>query len=404
MPLKKNGYDAGIWIAAAAAFSIILSSWGCQSGHGQQAAPPPIPEVATVTIEPGEVELTTELPGRTSACRVSEIRPQVNGIIRERLFQEGADVKAGQLLYRIDPAPFQVALDSARASLGRVRANLPSIKSRAGRYQALLADRAVSQQDYDDAAAVVEQTLAEIEYWKTAVEAARINLDYTRVTAPISGRIGRSSVTDGALVTAYQPLALATIQQLDPIYVDVTQSSAELLRLKRNLESGRLKADAENRKKVQILLEDATPYPLEGTLQFREVTVDPATGSFTLRIVVPNPEQLLLPGMFVRAVVKEGVAQQAILVPQQGVSRTAKGEPTALIVDHTDTVQRRMLTLNRAIGNQWLVSSGIAAGDRVVVEGMLNVRPGAAVRAVSLAPPNAGADSPAPNALPAKSN
>jgi membrane fusion protein, multidrug efflux system len=395
MPLTKKGCGTVRWIAAIAVLSIILSSWGCQNDHGQQAAPPPIPEVATVTITPGEVELTTELPGRTSACRISEIRPQVNGIIRKRLFQEGADVKAGQLLYQIDPAPFQVALDSTRASLGRVKATLPSIRSRAGRYKALLADRAVSKQDYDDAAAAVEQSLAEIEYWKTAVEAARINLDYTRVTAPISGRIGRSSVTDGALVTAYQPQALATIQQLDPIYVDVAQSSAELLQLKRNLESGRLKTDAENRKKVRILLEDATPYPLEGTLQFREVTVNPATGSFTLRIVVPNPEQLLMPGMFVRAVVKEGIAQQAILVPQQGVSRTTKGEPTALVVDQTGTVQLRLLTLNRAIGNQWLVSSGISAGDRVVVEGMLNVRPGATVRAVALT---------ASNAQPAKSN
>jgi membrane fusion protein (multidrug efflux system) len=335
---------------------------------------------------------------------VSEIRPQVNGIIQKRLFQEGADVKAGALLYQIDPAPFQVALDSAKASLGRAQANLPAIRSRAERYRELLVDRAVSRQDLDDASAAVGQVLAEIEYWKTAVEAARINLDYTRVTAPISGRIGRSGVTDGALVTAYQPLALATIQQLDPLYVDVTQSSAELLRLKRNLESGRLKTNEENRRKVRLLLEDATAYPLEGTLQFRDVTVDPATGSFTLRIVVPNPDYLLLPGMFVRAVVREGIAQQAILVPQQGVSRNAKGEPTALIVDAAGIVQQRMLTLNRAIGDQWLVSSGLLAGERLVVEGMLNVRPGASAKAVAMENPKSGEQIPNKTSLPAKSN
>ena len=207
---------------------------------------------------------------------------------------------------------------------------------------------------------------------------------YTKVSAPISGRIGKSNVTDGALVTAYQPTWLATIQQLDPIYVDVTQSSAELLRLKRNLEAGRLTADGEKGRMVRILLEDGTPYPMEGKLEFRDVTVDPATGSFTLRIVVPNPEHLLLPGMFVRAVVQEGIAEQAILLPQQGVSRTPKGDPYALIVDEAGTAQQRMLTLNRAIGDKWLVSSGISQGDRVIVEGMLNVRPGAAVKAVPL--------------------
>jgi membrane fusion protein (multidrug efflux system) len=345
-----------------------------------------------VTIAPWQIELTTELPGRTSAYLVSEIRPQVNGIIQKRLFREGSDVKTGQLLYQIDAAPFQVAHDSARASLGKAEANLPSIRSRAERYRELLVDKAVSQQDYDDAAAAVEQAKAEIEYWKAQVEAARINLGYTRVTAPISGRIGRSSVTDGALVTAYQPACLATIQQLDPIYVDVTQSSTELLRLKRNLETGQLTADRKNGKAVRILLEDGSPYPEEGTLQFRDVTVDPATGSFTLRIVVPNPEHLLLPGMFVRAVVQEGIAEQAILVPQQGVSRNPKGEPIALIVDAADTVQQRMLTLDRAIGDQWLVSSGLVAGDRVIVEGMLSVRPNSAVKVAPMSPARTGGE------------
>jgi membrane fusion protein (multidrug efflux system) len=380
-------------LVALSALASLLLLGGCESsGHGQTAGPPPIPEVAVVTIEPQQVELTTELPGRTSSYLVAEIRPQVNGIIQKRQFKEGSDVKAGQLLYQIDPAPFQATYDSAKASLAKAEANLPSIRSKASRYKELLVDKAVSQQDYDDAAAAVEQAKAEIEYWKASVEAARINLGYTRVTAPISGRIGRSSVTDGALVTAYQATALATIQQMDPIYVDVTQSSAELLRLKRNLETGQLSADGKNGRKVHILLEDGTPYPMEGMLQFRDVTVDPATGSFTLRIVVPNPEQLLLPGMFVRAVVQEGIAEQAILAPQQGVSRNTKGEPIALVVDDADTVQQRMLTLNRTIGDQWLVASGLSAGDRVIVEGMLSARPGTAVKAVPFNNPKAAAE------------
>lgn len=382
----------------------LLVTAGCERGHSQQAAPASVPEVATVAVETQSVELSTELPGRTSAYLVAEIRPQVNGLIQKRLFREGSDVKAGQLLYQIDPAPFQVAYDSAKASLGKAQANLPSIRSRAERYKELLVDKAVSQQDYDDAVAAVEQAKAEIEFWKTSVEGARINLGYTRVTAPISGRIGRSNVTDGALVTAYQPTWLATIQQLDPIYVDVTQSSAELLRLKRNLEAGRLTTDGDNDRKVRILLEDGTPYPMEGTLQFRDVTVDPATGSFTLRIVVPNPDQMLLPGMFVRAVVQEGIAQQAILLPQQGVSRTPKGEPVALVVDEAGTVQQRMLTLNRAIGDKWLVASGIAVGERLIVEGMLNVRPGMAVKAVSLSSPKPTAEAASPKQPPAQTN
>ncbi len=391
MQLNKVVNRSPGWTVAVAVLASLLGLTGCQDSQGNGAVPAPVPEVATVTIEPGPIELTTELPGRTSAYLISEIRPQVNGIIKKRMFREGSDVKAGDLLYQIDPAPFQVAHDSAKASLGKAQANLPSIRLRVERYKELLVDKAVSQQDYDDAAAAVEQAKAEIEYWKTAVEAARINLGYTRVTAPISGRIGRSSVTDGALVTAYQMTALATIQQLDPIYVDVTQSSAELLRLRRNLATGELTADEKSGKKVRILLEDGTPYPVEGALQFRDVTVDPTTGSFTLRIVVPNPQDLLLPGMFVRALVKEGIAEQAILVPQQGVSRNPKGEPIALLVDAAGTVRQRVLTLNRAIGDQWLVASGLSGGERVIVEGMLKVRPGAAVKTVPFQGPASGA-------------
>ena len=358
---------------------------GRGSGHGKsQTAQPSLPQVFTMTVEQQQVQLSTELPGRTAPHLVSEIRPQVNGIIQKRLFREGSDVKAGDLLYQIDPAPFQAAYDSAKASLARAQANLPSVQSKASRFKELLADKAVSQQDFDDATAAHDQARADIEYYKAAVETARINLGYTRVTAPISGRIGRSTVTDGALVTAYQTSALATIHQLHPIFVDVTQSTAELLRLKRNLEAGRLSADGKNGKTVRILLEDGTVYPVEGILQFSDVMVDSSTGSFTVRIIVPNPKNLLLPGMFVRAVVQEGIAEQAILAPQQGVTRNIKGEATALIVDDSGTVQQRLLTLNRAIGNQWLVSEGLCPGDRLIVEGMLNVRPGTTVKAVAV--------------------
>ena len=403
--MRKDDIGCGLFRYMALGASLLNGLWlmGCDRKIEAQQTPK-VPEVAIVAIQPQRVELTTELPGRTSAYRIAEIRPQVNGIVQKRLFQEGSDVKAGQLLYQIDPAPFQVAYDSAKASLGKSQANLPSIKLRVERYKEVLADKAVSQQEYDDAAASMEQAHADVEYWKAAVEAARINLGYTRVTAPIPGRIGRSSVTDGALVTAYQPVSLATIQQLDPIYVDVTQSSAELLRLKRNFETGRLSANGKDQKSVQLLLEDGTPYPLAGTLQFRDVTVDPTTGSYTLRIVVPNPENLLLPGMFVRAVVEEGISEQAILVPQQGVSRTPKGDPVALVVDASGAVQQRMLKLDRALGDQWLLASGLSAGERVIVEGMLNVRPGAVVKVVSVDGRKAGADASQTNRPPAESN
>ena len=383
MHLHKNVYVLLTWMAALLA----LVAAGCSSGAGPQAGPAAVPEVAVITLQPQRVELTTELPGRTSPYLVAEIRPQVNGIIKKRLFREGSDVKTGQLLYQIDPAPFQVSLDSAKASLGKAQANLPSLKLKEERCRELVSEKAVSKQDYDDAAAAMRQAQSEIEYWKSAVQGAAINLGYTRVIAPISGRIGKSSVTDGALVTAYQPASLATIQQIDPIYVDVTQSSAELLRLKRHFAIGKVSSNGANGRKVRILLEDGTPYPLEGILQFRDISVDPATGSYTLRIVVPNPKHLLLPGMFVRAVVQEGIMEQALLVPQQGVSRNPKGEATALVVDDAGVVQQRLLTLNRALGDQWLVSGGLKAGERLIVEGMMKVRPGAAVKAVSLGGP-----------------
>jgi membrane fusion protein (multidrug efflux system) len=392
MRKKTIGYGCFRYLAAAAL--LLNGAWLCGCGSRSEAQPAPVvPEVATITLRPQRVELTTELPGRTSAYRIAEIRPQVSGIIQKRLFEEGSDVKAGQVLYQIDPAPFQVALDSAKASLGKAQANLPSIRLKVERYQELIVDKAVSQQDYDDAVAAVQQAKAEIEYWKAQVEAARINLNYTRVTAPFAGRIGKTNVRTGTLVTAYQSQPFATVQQLDPIYVDVAQSSAELLRLRRNLETGQLSADAGTGRNVRLVLEDGSPYPLEGRLQFRDVTVDPATGSYTVRIVVPNPKHVLLPGMFVRAVVQEGVLAQAILAPQQAVSRNPKGEPIALVVDDMGTVQQRILALNRAIGDQWLVTKGLSAGECLIVEGMLKVRPGAKVRMVSLDPPKPAAES-----------
>jgi membrane fusion protein (multidrug efflux system) len=366
-----------ILIIVLGIFVFGLVSGGCKK---QEAPPQGEPEVAVITVQPERVAITTELAGRPSAFLVAEIRPQVNGLIQKRLFTEGSEVKAGQVLYQIDPALFQAALDNAIASLGRAEAGLLSIRSRFERYRDLLAEKAVSQQDYDDASAAMKQAEADVQYWKAMVETARINLGYTCVTAPISGRIGKSGVTDGALVTAYQPVALATIQQLDPIYVDVPQSTAEMLRLKRRLEDGRLNKDGTNQNAVNLIVEDGKAYPLEGTLQFRDITVDPTTGSVILRVVFPNPEGALLPGMFVRVVVKEGVNEQAILVPQQAVSRDVKGNPSAMIVDAEGKVQPRMLTLDRAIGNKWLISSGLVSGERVIVEGIQKVRPGASVK------------------------
>ena len=357
-----------------------LITSGCGS---QQAAPPPaVPEVAIVTVNSERVVLTTELPGRTSAYLVAEIRPQVNGIVQERLFNEGSDVKAGSVLYQIDPAPYQAAYNNAVAALARSEANLPPIRLKAERFKQLVALKAISQQDFDNAVAALKQAEADIEYSKTAVESARINLAYTRVIAPVSGRIGKSNVTIGALVTAHQGSPLAVVQQLDPIYVDATQSSATLLRLKRNMASGLLKGNGPNQTRVKLLLEDGTPYPLEGSVKFSDVTVDPSSGSFILRMVFPNPKYILLPGMYVRAIVQEGEVDQAILVPQQGVSRDPKGNPVALIVDGSSKVQQRMITVDRAIGDRWLVASGLAPGERVIVEGAQKVRPGATVKVV----------------------
>ncbi len=368
----------------ALALTVILGGMFVMAGCGRQPEKPPqgTPEVGVVAMAPAAVTLTTELSGRVAPHLLAEVRPQVGGIIQKRLFVEGSEVKAGQVLYQIDPATYQAAYDSAKAALAKADGNLVPARLKEERYRELVAIKAVSQQEYDDASALRKQAEAEVAAGKAAVESARINLAYTRITAPISGRISRSAVTPGALVTANQASALATIQQLDPVYVDVTQSSAELLRLKRDLANGSLKADGANQTKVKLLLEDGTPYPQEGTLKFSEVTVDQSTGSVTLRALFPNPDHTLLPGMFVRAVVQEGVNAQALLVPQRGVTRNPKGEAMVMVVGAGEKVEPRVIKVSRTVGDNWLVSDGLKVGDRVILEGIQKARPGTPVKAV----------------------
>ncbi len=377
--MKKNDIKRwSITVAIIFAAGFIVSGCGKKNTGGH----PPTPEVAVITIKTEAVVTTTELTGRTSANLVAEVRPQVGGIIQKRLFTEGSDVQAGQVLYQIDPAIYQATLDNARAGLARSEANLSAIRLKADRLRELLVDKAVSQQDYDDAASALKQTQADIQYWKANVNTARINLKYTSITAPISGRIGRSNVTEGALVTAQQPTALATIQQLHPMYVDVTQSTADILRLRRQMQEGRLDQNGKNKQKVRLFMDDGSEYSLKGDLQFLDVTVDPTTGSVVLRIVFPNPKNVLLPGMFVRAIIQEGINKNAMFVPQQAVFRDPKGNPLTFVVDQNGKVEQRSLTLDRAIGDAWLISSGLAQGERVIVEGMQKVKPGISVKTV----------------------
>jgi membrane fusion protein (multidrug efflux system) len=368
-------------LLAGIAGALLLNGCGKTQPAGATLPASP-PEVGVVVIQPQRVTLTTELPGRTAAYLVAEVRPQVNGIVQKRLFTEGSDVKAGQVLYQIDPATYRATHASARASLSRAEATLVSARLKANRYRELVKINAVSQQDHDDAYAALKQAEADVESAKAALESARINLAYTRVTAPISGRIGRSTVTSGALVTANQTAALATIQHLGSMYVDVTQSNAELLKLKQNLASGLLKQGGANQARVKLLLEDGSAYPTPGTLKFSEVTVEQSTGSITLRAVFPNPKQTLLPGMFVRAIVEEGVSEQAILVPQRGVTRNSKGETLAMVVGTKEKAESRPIKVSRTIGDSWLVSDGLKAGDRVILEGLQRAKPGTVVKAV----------------------
>jgi len=383
---------AGLALVASAGLA------GCSPSAAPTPAAPPAPQVSVLTIQARQVALKTVLPGRTSPTVIAEVRPQVTGLVQARNFREGSEVKQGAALYQIEPATYQAALDSAKAALARAEATRATARLKAARMKELVAIKFVSQQDYDEAAATVQQTEADVVAATAAVETARINLGYTKVTAPISGRIGRSTVTSGALVTANQATALATIQQLNPIYVDVTQSSADVVRLKRAFAKGELKKTPANAARVALMFEDGTPYAHEGSLQFSDVTVDQTTGAITLRALFPNPQGDLLPGMYVRAVIEEGVRESAIVVPQQAVTRDNKGDAIAMVVGADGKVELRKLQTARTLGAEWLIDAGLQAGERVIVEGLQRARPGTQVQAVE-AP--ATATAPAPTAPPA---
>ena len=371
------------------------------AGCARHPQPPPSapPKVGYVVVEPQSAVLTTELPGRTNAYLASDVRPQVNGIIKARLFIEGSNVHAGQVLYQIDPAPYQAAYDQAKATLANAVAAETTDKFKAQRYADLVKINAVSKQDYDDAVAADLQAQATVAQQKASLESARINLDYTKVKAPISGRIGRSALTPGALAVSGQTTALATIQTLDPIYVDVNESADEVLRLKGEMASGHLDSAGAASAKVKLILSDGTPYPQEGQLRFSEALVDTSTGSVTLRAVFPNPKALLLPGMFVRAELNEGVAPNAILAPQQAIARDEKGRATAYVVDAKNTAQARILTTTRAVGDKWLVTSGLNPGDHLIVDGLLMIHaPGQPVQPVLATPGSASSGAPAASA------
>ncbi len=374
--MNKNRGLAPLAAVLMLSGSFVLT--GCDDNKSQQAAQQQPPEVGVVTLKNEPLKITTELPGRTSAFRVAEVRPQVSGIILKRNFVEGSDVKAGQSLYQIDPATYQAAYDSAKADLAQAEANARVAQLTITRYKPLLGTKYISQQDYDTAAGTAAQTAAAAQAARANVETARINLAYTKVTSPISGRIGKSSVTEGALVSNGQTTALATVQQLDPMYVDVTQSSDDFLRLRAELESGQLKQN-DGKANVTLLMQNGNAYPQTGTLEFSDVSVDETTGSITLRAIFPNPDNRLLPGMFVRARLDEGTNPTALLVPQQGVTRTPTGQATAMVVGADNKVESRNITANQAFGDKWLVTEGLKEGDRVITTGIQRAKPGAQV-------------------------
>ncbi|MES0265884.1 efflux RND transporter periplasmic adaptor subunit [Citrobacter sedlakii] len=352
---------------------------GCND-QGEQQAHASEPQVTVHVVNTAPLAVTTELPGRTTAFRIAEVRPQVSGIVLKRNFTEGSDVEAGQSLYQIDPATYQADYDSAKGELAKSEAAAAIAHLTVKRYVPLVGTKYISQQEYDQAIADARQADAAVTAAKAAVESARINLAYTKVTSPISGRIGKSSVTEGALVTNGQATELATVQQLDPIYIDVTQSSNDFMRLKESLEQGSLHKDNAS-SSVELVMENGQAYPLKGALQFSDVTVDESTGSITLRAVFPNPQHTLLPGMFVRARIDEGVQPNAILVPQQGVTRTPRGDATVLVVNNESKVESRPVIASQAIGDKWLISEGLQPGDRVIVSGLQKARPGTKVKA-----------------------
>lgn len=353
---------------------------GCDDGIKENQ--PPVPQVTVHTVVPGPLPLTTELPGRTAAWRIAEVRPQVSGIILKRNFQEGGEIAAGESLYQIDPATYLADVESAKASLAKAQASAAMAHLTLKRYAALQGTHYVSKQDYDQAAANARQADASVLASRAALDSARINLAWTKVTSPISGRIGKSSVTEGALVQQGQAAALATVQQLDPIYVDLTQSSNDYLRLKASLQQGTLKR-SEGKSNVTLVLDSGEIAPQKGTLEFSDVTVDESTGSITLRAVFPNPDHTLLPGMFVRARIDQGIQPNAMLVPQQGVTRTPRGEAVVMIVNAQDQVESKVVDASQAVGNNWLVSAGLKPGDRVVISGLQRIRAGMKVHASS---------------------
>ncbi|PWC15055.1 efflux transporter periplasmic adaptor subunit [Brenneria roseae subsp. americana] len=361
---------------------------GCDSSENQQAdAQQQAPEVGIVTLKTQSLNVTTDLPGRTNAYRIAEVRPQVGGIILKRNFVEGSDIQAGASLYQIDPATYEANYNSARGSLAQAQASAEIARLTVNRYKPLLGTNYISKQDYDQAVATSRQADAAVQAAQAAVDTAQINLAYTKVSSPISGRIGKSTVTEGALVSTGQTTALTTVQQLDPMYVDVTQSSNDFLQLKKELENGTLKQN-EGKATVRLLLEDGSEYGHPGTLEFSDVTVDETTGSITLRAIFPNPQHDLLPGMFVRARLESGINNNALLVPQQGITRDPRGEATAMLVGEGDKVEPRSLKTSKAIGDKWLVTEGLKEGDRVILTGLQKIRPGVQVKAQEVAQDN----------------
>ncbi|WP_031280567.1 efflux RND transporter periplasmic adaptor subunit [Photorhabdus temperata] len=368
-------------LATVLVLSGSLALSGCNDKDSQQVAEnQQAPEVGIVTLKTEPLMVTTELPGRTSAFRIAEVRPQVGGIILKRNYKEGSDVKEGTSLYQIDPATYQAAYDSAKADLAKAQANAEIARLTVNRYKPLLGTNYVSQQEFDKASADSAQANAAVQAAKAAVETARINLAYTKVTAPISGRSGKSTITEGALVSVGQPTALTTVQQLDPIYVDVTQSSDDYLRLKNEITRGIVQKEG-SKAKVHLVMEDGKDYSETGYLEFSDITVNETTGSITIRAIFPNPNEKLLPGMFVRAKLEEGIRRDAILVPQQGITRTPRGEATVMVVGKDEKVEPRVITASQAIGDKWLVTSGLKTGDRVIVTGLQKIQPGIPVKA-----------------------
>lgn len=362
--------------------ALVLALSACSRQDGKPVAA--TAEVGYIVLQPQRQAVSTELQGRTTAYLTADIRPQIGGIIQKRLFKEGSAVKQGQALYQIDPASYQAAYDSAKASLLKAEATLNSSKLKAQRYTELDKIDAVSKQDNDDVQSTLRQNQADVEVQRAAVKTAKIALDYTRIVSPISGRIEKSTVTPGALVVAQQTATLTTVQQLDPIYVDVTQSSVDLLRLRKELDSGKIKKSGDNAAPVKIVLEDGSTYAQQGKLEFSGLSVDTGTGMITLRAVVPNPDGILLPGAYVRAVLENGVSDNVILAPQKAVSRDVTGTATALVLGAGGKVEQRLLTVERAVGNNWWVSAGLKAGDKLIVDGLQKVRNGDVPRAIDM--------------------